>query len=243
MGAALLADCEFQRACGRAREVVPEFHRLRPVCMPARLVASEVEHRLPHIRRNGVGVPWLEPAAAFQQPKRRLLDEILSVEFSPCYSRNSAVCPPFDGWKAMLHEGFDLRYVCRGGLVRDYDFSIHGSLLEKRDNTPHWYRRKSEAGGVKSLRRAGNAAYNWRRMATHITRLLDEWSIGDEEALNILMPLVHTNSVRSRADICAGAPCHTLQATALVNEAYLRLLTLKQIQWEDRDHFSRWRRD
>ena len=46
-------------------------------------------------------------------------------------------------------EGFDLRYVCRGGLVRDHDFSIHGSLLEKRDNKPHWYRRKKEAGGVR----------------------------------------------------------------------------------------------
>ena len=206
--------------------------------MPARLVASEVEHRLPHIRRNGVGVPWLEPAAAFQQPKRRLLDEILSVEFSPCHSRNSAVCPPFDGWKAMLHEGFDRRYVCRGGLVRDHDFSIHGSLLEKRDNTPHWYRRKSEAGGVKSLRRAGNAAYNWRRMTTHITRLLHDWSTGDDEALNILMPLVHRELRQlARQHMRSERHGHTLQATALVSEAYLRLLTLKQIQWEDRDHF------
>jgi RNA polymerase sigma-70 factor, ECF subfamily len=75
-------------------------------------------------------------------------------------------------------------------------------------------------------------------MTTHITRLLHEWSTGDEEALNILMPLVHRELRQlARLHMRSERHGHTLQATALVSEAYLRLLALKQIQWEDRDHF------
>ena len=75
-------------------------------------------------------------------------------------------------------------------------------------------------------------------MTTHITRLLHDWSTGDDEALNILMPLVHRELRQlARQHMRSERHGHTLQATALVSEAYLRLLTLKQIQWEDRDHF------
>ena len=71
-----------------------------------------------------------------------------------------------------------------------------------------------------------------------ITRLLHEWSSGDEEALNVLMPLVHHELQRlARRHMRQERHGHTLQATALVSEAYLRLLELKQIQWEDREHF------
>jgi RNA polymerase sigma-70 factor (ECF subfamily) len=75
-------------------------------------------------------------------------------------------------------------------------------------------------------------------MTTRITRLLHDWSTGDEEALNALMPLVHRELRRlARQHMRRERHGHTLQATALVSEAYLRLLELKQIQWEDREHF------
>ena len=75
-------------------------------------------------------------------------------------------------------------------------------------------------------------------MTPRITRLLHEWSSGDEEALNVLMPLVHRElRLLARRHMHHERQGHTLQATALVSEAYLRLLELKQIQWEDREHF------
>jgi RNA polymerase sigma factor (TIGR02999 family) len=71
-----------------------------------------------------------------------------------------------------------------------------------------------------------------------ITMLLHDWSSGDEEALNVLMPLVHRELRQlARQHMRGERHGHTLQATALVSEAYLRLLELKQIQWEDREHF------
>ena len=52
------------------------------------------------------------------------------------------------------------------------------------------------------------------------------------------MPLVHRELRQlARLHMRSERQGHTLQATALVSEAYLRLLELKQIQWEDRDHF------
>ena len=75
-------------------------------------------------------------------------------------------------------------------------------------------------------------------MTPRITRLLHDWSSGDEEALNVLMPLVHRElRLLARQHVRRERHQNTLQATALVSEAYLRLLELKQIQWEDREHF------
>jgi RNA polymerase sigma factor (TIGR02999 family) len=75
-------------------------------------------------------------------------------------------------------------------------------------------------------------------MTPRITRLLHDWSSGDKEALNVLMPLVHRElRLLARQHMRGERQQHTLQATALVSEAYLRLLELKQIQWEDREHF------
>ncbi len=71
-----------------------------------------------------------------------------------------------------------------------------------------------------------------------ITRLLQEWSDGDQTALTKLMPLVydelrrlaHRYMAQERSD-------HTLQTTALVHEAYLRLVGQKDVQWQNRAHF------
>lgn len=75
-------------------------------------------------------------------------------------------------------------------------------------------------------------------MTPQITRLLHDWSSGDEEALNVLIPLVHRElRLLARQHMRRERHDHTLQATALVSEAYMRLLELKQIRWEDREHF------
>ena len=76
------------------------------------------------------------------------------------------------------------------------------------------------------------------RGASQITRLLKAWSGGDEAALKELMPLVY-NELRkaARRHMRNERPDHTLEATALVNEVYLRLLKVTEINWRDRTHF------
>jgi RNA polymerase sigma factor (TIGR02999 family) len=70
------------------------------------------------------------------------------------------------------------------------------------------------------------------------TELLLAWSRGDSRAFDQLVPLVH-DELRRLARRCMAheRPGHTLQATALVNEAYLRLIEVKRIQWQNRAHF------
>ena len=71
-----------------------------------------------------------------------------------------------------------------------------------------------------------------------ITQLLLAWRSGDETALNQLMPLVY-QELRRLAHHFMGheRPGHLLQTTALINEAYLRLIDSSQVQWESRAHF------
>jgi len=75
--------------------------------------------------------------------------------------------------------------------------------------------------------------------ATHeVTKLLKAWSDGDESALNELMPLVHDELHRlARRHMRREKPGHILQTSALVNEAYLRLVDASQIHWQNRAHF------
>ena len=70
-----------------------------------------------------------------------------------------------------------------------------------------------------------------------ITRLFED-SSGDESALEQLTPFVYDELRRLAAHYLQGERAdHTLQATALVHEAYLRLLELKHINWQNRAHF------
>lgn len=71
-----------------------------------------------------------------------------------------------------------------------------------------------------------------------VTELLERWGGGDQSALDELTPLVY-NELRNVADayLRRERPDHTLQATALVNEAYLRLIGRKHVRWEGRKHF------
>lgn len=71
-----------------------------------------------------------------------------------------------------------------------------------------------------------------------VTRLLDDWSKGDRSALEKLFPVVHSELRRiARYQMSHERPGHTLQATALVNEAYLKLAGQEQFEWHDRAHF------
>ncbi|MBN2318734.1 MAG: sigma-70 family RNA polymerase sigma factor [Acidobacteria bacterium] len=71
-----------------------------------------------------------------------------------------------------------------------------------------------------------------------ITRLLNSWRLGDQTALNTLMPLVYDelHRIAHRYMLRERAGC-TLQTTALVNEAYLRLVDIKEVEWRDKAHF------
>lgn len=71
-----------------------------------------------------------------------------------------------------------------------------------------------------------------------ITRLLIKWSEGDETALEQITVVVY-DELRRLASVYLRnqRPANTLQATALVHEAYLRLLDMQQIAWQNRAHF------
>jgi RNA polymerase sigma factor (TIGR02999 family) len=71
-----------------------------------------------------------------------------------------------------------------------------------------------------------------------ITTLLVAWGQGDEAALQQLIPLVH-RELHQIAGRCLKRerPGHTLQPTALVNEAYLRLIDVRRVDWKNRTHF------
>jgi RNA polymerase sigma factor (TIGR02999 family) len=81
-------------------------------------------------------------------------------------------------------------------------------------------------------------AHDRSAITQEVTSLLVAWSDGNEDALQQLIPLVHRElrglarraMLRERGD-------HTLQPTALVNELYLRLVDVRQVQWSNRAHF------
>lgn len=73
---------------------------------------------------------------------------------------------------------------------------------------------------------------------TKVTGLLLKWGQGDEAALAQLTPLVYDELHRiARKHMGHEAVGHSLQATALVNEAYLRLVDAQDVSWKDRTHF------
>jgi RNA polymerase sigma factor (TIGR02999 family) len=71
-----------------------------------------------------------------------------------------------------------------------------------------------------------------------VTTLLQQWGDGDENALADLMPLVHDELHRlAHAHMRRESAGHILQTSALINEAYIRLVDQPQIRWKDRAHF------
>ena len=71
-----------------------------------------------------------------------------------------------------------------------------------------------------------------------VTQLLQAWGDGDHTALEKLTPLVYAELHRlAERYMCRERPGHPLQTTALVNEAYVRLVDLQRVQWQNRAHF------
>ena len=77
------------------------------------------------------------------------------------------------------------------------------------------------------------------RPGTHeLTQLLAAWSDGEEEALEKLAPLVHAELYRlAKRYMSRERPDHLLQTSALINEAYIRLIDWKAVRWQNRAHF------
>ena len=76
------------------------------------------------------------------------------------------------------------------------------------------------------------------RPGPHVTELLLAWGRGDRSALDDLVPIVHQELRRlARLQMRGERDNHTLQTTALVNEAFIRLVDLRRIRWQDRAHF------
>ena len=71
-----------------------------------------------------------------------------------------------------------------------------------------------------------------------VSQLLRAWSDGDQTALDKLMPLVYEELRRmAKRHMDRQNPGHTLQTTALIHEAYLRLIDQKETRWQNRAHF------
>lgn len=76
------------------------------------------------------------------------------------------------------------------------------------------------------------------RSRVNVTQLLVDWSEGDSAALERLMPIIYDELRRLAAHYMRKErPDHTLQPTALVHEAYLRLIDQKTVKWQNRAHF------
>jgi RNA polymerase sigma factor (TIGR02999 family) len=89
---------------------------------------------------------------------------------------------------------------------------------------------QSERSEIRAVSSSGESA--------EITRLLKAWGGGDSDALDRLTPLVYQQLHRmARRYLRSERPGHTLQPTALVNEAFLRLVDIRDLDWTDRVHF------
>jgi RNA polymerase sigma factor (TIGR02999 family) len=76
------------------------------------------------------------------------------------------------------------------------------------------------------------------RPSADVTRLLQQWSSGQEQALDRLLPQIHAELRKLAAGyLRKERPSHTLQPTALVNEAFIKLVDQRAVKWQNRAHF------
>jgi RNA polymerase sigma-70 factor, ECF subfamily len=108
---------------------------------------------------------------------------------------------------------------------------------------PHLSRRRIGPGTrtagstIQPLQDAGESAAG-RAAKDQVCALLRAWSDGDTSALERLAPIVYDELHRlARRYMRGERPGHSLQTTALVNEAYLRLVGYERMQWQNRAHF------
>jgi RNA polymerase sigma factor (TIGR02999 family) len=76
------------------------------------------------------------------------------------------------------------------------------------------------------------------RASAEVTKLIQEWTNGEEQALDRLVPQIHRELRKLAASyLRKERPDHTLQPTALVNEAFLKLIDQRAVRWQNRAHF------
>jgi RNA polymerase sigma factor (TIGR02999 family) len=76
------------------------------------------------------------------------------------------------------------------------------------------------------------------RRSADVTRLLRQWSSGQAQALDRLLPQIHAELRKLAAGyLRKERPSHTLQPTALVNEAFIKLVDQRAVKWQNRAHF------
>src|SRR5258708_30177939 len=99
---------------------------------------------------------------------------------------------------------------------------------------PQWTSRLMTGNGA-----AARLRYTFPEMPDlEITQLLARWRSGDRQALDELTPLVYPELRRTAArHLGRERPGHSLQTTALVHEAYLKLVEQTRVEWQDRAHF------
>lgn len=78
----------------------------------------------------------------------------------------------------------------------------------------------------------------WNLHGSEVTRLLQQWTEGRQDALDQLVPQVYAELRRLASSyLRRERPNHTLQATALVHEAFLKLIDQRAVRWQNRAHF------
>ncbi len=129
---------------------------------------------------------------------------------------------------------YQLRCLIWPRLLNARTAAKSGNINEKNSG-PLLYEQPSVQAGIMALDRRSPMP----TLASHeVTQLLLAWSGGDRAALDRLIPLVHAElhglakryMRRERAE-------HTLQTTALINEAYVRLINAQEVHWQNRAHF------
>jgi RNA polymerase sigma-70 factor, ECF subfamily len=79
---------------------------------------------------------------------------------------------------------------------------------------------------------------HFQHKSAEITEILRKWGDGNQEALEILLPLVYDELHRQASRFLRRERSnHTLQTTALINEAYLKLINQREVSWQNRAHF------
>ncbi len=111
-------------------------------------------------------------------------------------------------------------------------------MLKKRQVDRVGAPRLHERWAVSSGRVSGGKTPDSTPPTRQVTGLLVAWGAGDESAFEQLVVLVHAELRRiAHREMGRERAGHTLQTTALVNEAYLRLIDVTKVQWQDRAHF------
>jgi RNA polymerase sigma factor (TIGR02999 family) len=121
------------------------------------------------------------------------------------------------------------------GLIYFREPSVPRATTRRRLKDRRGFRFLVNALGGKPLRRGSKMTSPSRH---DVTRLLIAWSDGDQASLEQLVPLVQRELHRlAKGYLRQERPDHTLQPTALVNEAYLKLIDWKKVRWQNRAHF------